>query len=587
MGTGVSKRYAAILAIDIAGYTRLMELDEPGTFARVRAIMDGIVASEIAGSGGRVVKYTGDGALAEWPDVPSAADAALRIQSSNEAAEQERRPDRRARLRMGLNACDIIAADDDIFGEGVNLAARLEGIAGVGEVYASGTVAEAAAGACDFVDLGERRLKNVARPVRVFRAARPGDDRAGSGSLPGAPERPIQGFGDRPAIAVLPFREEGAEHGHFAAGMTEGMITALSRWDSFPIISRNSVFALGSTNLDLRMVGQQLGVRYVVEGSLRRAADRLRTVVSLIDVDTDTTLLSETYDSDVGDVLVMQDSIVRAIVGRLEPALLRRERERVATARPINPNAYEMVQLGLWHHYRYNQADNAIAQDALAGALAIDPGNIQAVATLALTVMHAVNVGWATDREAGQRRAMALARQAVAAAPSDPSAWFALGTVCQNTARAEEAAMHLQEAIRLNPSHAAAYANLGFVYCFLDRPDEALPMFELAFRLSPSDPRRFLWSPGLAASHYLAGRHRPALAAAHEALQLNPRYPVALRYLVASLGAMDRPTEARPALALLTQIDGTLGGSAAHLRRSYSEPAVAKLLDGLARAGFA
>ena len=587
MSTGVDTRYAAVLAVDVAGYTRLMELDEAGTFARVRATMDGIVGPEVAATGGHVVKYTGDGALVEWPGIPAAVEAALRIQARNEDQEQAVRPDLRARFRMGLNACDVIAADNDIFGEGVNLAVRLEGIAGVGEVYASAAVVAAGGAPCTFVDLGERRLKNVARPVRVFRAARPGDDRAGSGSLPGAPERPIQGFGDRPAIAVLPFKEDAAERGHFAEGVTEGMISALARWQSFPVISRNSVFALGTADLDLRMVGQQLGVRYVVEGSLRRAAGRLRTVVALIDVDTDATLLSETYDSDVGDVLVMQDSIVRDIVGRIEPALLRRERERVATARPVDPNAYELVQLGLWHHYKYDRAGNATARDVLERALVLDPGNVQAMVTLAVVLTHAALVGWTPDREAATHRAMDLAREATAAAPSDPATWFILGTVSQNAARAEEAAMHLQKAIGLNPSHAAAHANLGFVYCFLDRPDEALPMFELAARLSPNDPRRFIWTPGLAASHYLAGRYRAALAAAHEALQLNPRHPVALRYLVAALGAMDRKAEAAPALALLNQIDGGLAGSAAHFRRLYSEPAVARLVDGLRRAGLA
>ena len=587
MQTGFTTRYSAVLAMDVAGYTRLMELDESGTFARVRALMEDVVAPSIAETGGHVVKYTGDGALVEWPTVPAAVHAALQIQARNEATEQAVRPDRRVRMRMGLNACDVIATETDIFGEGVNLAARLEGIAGVGEVYASAAVAEGAAGSCAFVDLGERRLKNVARPVRVFRAARPDDDRAGSGTLPGAPGLHIQGFGDRPAIAVLPFKENGGDRGHFAVGVTEGMITALARWNSYPVISRNSVFALGGTDLDLRLVGQQLGVRYVVEGSLHRTRDRLRTVVALIDVDTDATLLSETYDSDAGDVLVVQDEIVRALVGRLEPALLRRERDRVATAQPVNPTTYEMVQLGLWHHYKYERTHNRAAQEVLDRALSLEPGNVQGTVTLALATMHAANLGWSDDRNAAQARALALARQAVVTAPDDPSTNFALGTVCQNMARPEEAARHLKEAIRLNPSHAFAHANLGYVNCFLDRPDEALPEFELAFRLSPGDPRRFMWSPGLAASHYLAGRHRAALAASHEALQLNPLHPVALRYLVASLGMMGRGAEARPALAMLANIDGDLAGSTTHLYRSYTAAAATKLLDGLQRAGFA
>lgn len=582
-------RFVAILALDIAGYSRLMELDEGGTYARVRHIMDDIVAPGVASTGGRVVKTTGDGALAEWPDAGAAVRCALAMQAENEAQERDRRPDRRARFRVGLHAGEVIASNGDIFGEGVNIAARLEGIAGVGEIYVSETVASQAEGSCRFVDLGQRRLKNISRPVRVFRAADPADERAGSGATAGLPELYVQGFGDQPAIAVLPFRESGAEHGHFAEGVTEDVISALARWQSFPVISRNSVFALAAgagEAMDLRLVGQQLGVRYLLEGSLRRADGRLRASVSLIDVDTDTVLLRETHECELGDVFTMQDRLVRNVVGQLEPALLHHERARAAAARPTNPTVYEMVQLANWHHYKYDPANNAIARDTLLRALAIEPDNCRAMITLSLALTHAANVGWLPDRAAAMREAATLARRAVAGAPRDPSACFALGTVCQNTAQPAEAAEHLQEALRLNPSHAAAHANLGFVYCFLDRPDEALPSFETALRLSPSDPRRFIWTPGMAASHYLAGRFRAALAASQAALSLNPNHPVALRYAAASLGAMGRPAEATAILPMLRRIDESLAGTAAHLRRSYTEGAALRLLDGLRRAGF-
>ena len=220
MQTGFTTRYSAVLAMDVTGYTRLMELDQPGTFARVRALMEEGVTPTIAETGGHVVKYTGDGGLVEWPTVPAAVHAALQIQARHEASEQAVRPDHRVRMRMGLNVCDLTATETDIFGEGVNLAARLESTAGVGEVYASVAVAEGAAGSCAFVGLGERCLKNVARPVRVFSAARADDDRAGSGTLPDARELHIQGFGDRPAIAVLRFKRIGGDRGHFAVGAT-------------------------------------------------------------------------------------------------------------------------------------------------------------------------------------------------------------------------------------------------------------------------------------------------------------------------------------------------------------------------------
>ena len=460
---GVRTRFAAILAMDIAGYSRLMELDEAGTFSRVQRLMDVIVRPGVASSGGRVVKATGDGAFAEWPSARAAVTCALAMQAQNEADEREQRADRRMRFRLGLHAGEVIAAGDDIFGQGINIAARLEGIAGVGEVYASDVVASQAEGVCGFVDLGERRLKNIARPVRVFRAARADDERAGSGEGTGLPDQHVQGFGDRPAIAVLPFREAGAETGHFADGVPEGIIAALAQWSSFPVVSRNSVFAVASGGaLDLRLVGQQLGVQYVLEGSLRRADGRVRATASLIDVDTDTGLLTETHECAAGDLFTMQDELVRNVVGRREPALLLQERERVAAARPTNPNLYETVQLAVWHHYKFDRENNALAWAALLRALSAEPGNVQALTTLALVLTHAANVGWLPDKGGALQQAEALGRRAVSIAPRDPAANFALGTVCQNTAQAHEAAQHLQQAVTLNPSHAAAHANLGF-----------------------------------------------------------------------------------------------------------------------------
>ena len=583
----VTTKFSAIMAMDIAGYSRLMELDEAGTFERVQRIMDDIVRPGVAATGGRIIKTTGDGAFAEWPDTRAAVPCALAIQAQNETAEENQRADRRARFRVGLHAGEVIAAGDDIFGEGINIAARLEGIAGVGEIYVSELVANQAAGTCQFIDIGQRRLKNIARPIRVFRAATPDDERAGSGAGTALPDMHVQGFGDRPAIAVLPFREAGADTSHFADGVTDGVISALAQWQSFPVISRNSVYALAAGGaLDLRLVGQQLGVRYVLEGSLRRADGRVRATVSLIDVDTDTALLTEVHECAPGDLFTMQDDLVRNVVSRLEPALLLQERERVAAARPANPNVYETVQMAVWHHYKYDRANNILAQQALTRALTADPDNIQALATLAHVLNHAANVGWLPNKEAAMRQAAALAQRAVNIAPRDPRAHFALGTVYQNIARPADAATHLLEALALNPSHAAAHANLGFVLCFLDRPDEALPEFEMAFRLSPSDPRRFIWSPGRAASHFLSGRFRPALEASFEALSMNSAHPVALRYAVASLGAMNRVHEAKPLLVRLRAHDEDLAGSAAHLRRSYTEGAVLRLLDGLGRAGF-
>ena len=586
-GGTVINRFASIVAADIAGYSRLMELDEAGTFARVQRMLHDIIEPAVADAGGRVVKTTGDGVIAECPGAREAVACALAIQARNEASELTGRPDRRARLRVGVHAGEVIAAGGDLFGEGVNIASRLEGIAGVGEVYVSEIVAQQAGPDCVFLDLGERRLKNISRPLRVFRAAYAADERAGSGAGAGPPDMHVQGFGDRPAIAVLPFQEPEAEAGHFASGVTDGVISALAQWHSFPVISRNSVYAMVALGpLDVRLAGQQLGVRYVIEGTLRRVDGRLRATVSLIDVDTDTGLLNETFECAVADMFTMQDDVVRSVVGRLEPALLLHERQRVAAARPTNPNVYELVQLAVWHHYKFDRANNVIARDTLHRALEAEPGNMQATTTLAHALAHAAIMGWTLDRDMLLDQARALAERAVALAGQDPAAHFALGAVLQNTARPADALQHYERALQLNPSHAAAYANRGCVLCFLDRPDEALPPIELAFRLSPSDPRRFMWRAPASASHYLAGRFRPALASALEALSMNPDYPMALRYATAALGAMDRPADAAPMVARLRAIDGTIEGTAAYLRRTYVDSAAARLMDGIRRAGF-
>jgi tetratricopeptide (TPR) repeat protein len=297
-------------------------------------------------------------------------------------------------------------------------------------------------------------------------------------------------------------------------------------------------------------------------------------------------LLSETYECGPGDVFEMQDLIVHNIVGTLEPQLLHYERERVVKRPPPNPNAYELTQIGVWHHLKYTQDSSLNAREALTKALAVEPRNVQALTTLSISMTHAANVGWVSDPDETRMAALHFAEQVVEIAPRDPNAHFALGLAYQNLSRPADAAERYQRAIQLNPSHASAHANLGFVYCFLNRPDEGLPEIELAMRLSPSDPRRFLWIPSIAVSHYLAGRHRAALAAANEALRINPSYPVALRYTAAILGVLGRVQEARPIVEMVRRIDGGLEATARHLRRSYAEPAASIVLDGLRRAGL-
>ncbi len=584
-----NRRLAAVLAMDVVGYSRLTESDVEGTHHRLRAIMNGIVQPALADAGGRIVKKTGDGALIEFPSVAEAVRTAMQIQRSTGEMESDRPAEQRIRLRMGINLGDIIVESDDIYGDGVNIAARLEALAQPGDIV----ISESAVQTTDrtgysFIDLGIQRLKNITRPVRVYRIVPSDNGSEGESATAARAASLVPGFGERPAIAVLPFKHQGAnaDQEHFADGITEDIITQLARWRRFPVISRSSVFTYKGRDVDLKSVALQLGVRYVVEGSLRRLGTRIRTSVQVTDVETMDNLLAEQYDYEVGDLFAIQDEIVRTIVGAISPELLRHERDRVARAPPQNANAYELYQRGAWHLYRYTKEDNEKAREYLRSALEIDPAYTHASAGLAIALWQAAHVGWAPDRKAFFEQALAHGRSAVQADSRDPRARFALGGTLVSAGFPEEAIPHLREAVRLNPSDAAAHAFLGFAFNFLDRPDEALPEIQLALRLSPHDPRRFLWLPALAISHYLAGRYRDALAACQEALAAKPEYPIAIRYLVATLGQLGRRTEAQPVIPLLRRLDGNLAGTEAYMQRIFVASAFGRILEGLRKAGF-
>ncbi len=580
------RRLAAVLMMDVAGYSRLMSVDEEGTYARLRDKLTSFVEPGIAEAGGRIVKRTGDGALVEFPSAADAVRCAVAIQLRNEADEQPRDAERRVRFRIGISLGEVIVENGDIFGDGVNIAARLETTAEVGGISLSEAAAmDSRDGGYAFLDLGLKSLRNIARPIRVYKVALQGET-GDSGHVAGTSL--VHGFGERPAIAVLPFRTEGgdAEQSHLADGITEDVITALSRWRSFPVISRASVFAFKGKDLEPAFVGQQLGARYLTDSTLRRRGSRLRATVHLTDAETGENLLAEQFDYDISDVFEMQDEIVRTIVGAIEPELLRHERERVMREPMRNPTAYEMLQRGLWHHYRYTPDDNAKARQFFREVLALDPGNSQAAAALSLTLGYAAQARFESDQKTVFQEARELARRAVDADSRSPQARFAFGNTLFHTGMIVQAARELQEATRLNPSHAAAHANLGFVYNYLDRPDEALVAIELAMRLSPHDPRRFIWLPALAGSNYLAGNYTAALSAGHEALAANASYLPVVRYIVAALGRLGRPDGAKAVMPLLLKLDGDLAGTEAHLGGYFVPAAVARITEGLRLAGF-
>ncbi len=585
----LSRRLAAVLAMDIAGYSRLMGMDEEGTHARWHAMVRTVIEPAVAAGDGRVVKRTGDGLLLEFASVVNALRSAARFQAEAARAEAAYAEDRRIRLRMGINLGDIIVEADDIFGDDVNIAARLEAMAGPGEVLVS---EEAAMGSkhagLRFVDLGLHRLKNIARPVRVLRVALADSDAGSAREITALGVPRIAGFGDRPAIAVLPFRHLGGgiELEQFSDSLTEDVITRLSRTRSFPVLSRNSVFAFKGQDMLVKAVGFQLGARYVIEGGVRRMGDRTRANVQLIDTDSGDDLLTEQYEHSAQNLFLIHDEIVSGIVGTLEPELLKAERLRAIRAPTENATAYQAYQRGMWHHYRYTPADGAQARAFFSHAIALDPTYAQAEAALAIALSHSVYAGWEPDREGTYARAMMHARNAVRTDPRDPQAHFALGLVLSNTGDVHGANEAFCEAVRYNPSHVAANANLGLTFNHMNRPAEAMVPVMRALELSRSDPRRFIWLPYLVITHYLEGRYRDALAVAQEAVAAAPDIRFILRYLVATLGKLDRVDAAAPLVVRLRSLDGGLDGTLAYLGRFYVPAALAELADGLRRAGL-
>ena len=373
---------------------------------------------------------------------------------------------------------------------------------------------------------------------------------------------------------------------YFADGLTEDITTALANWRSFPVISRNSAFSFKGRKIELKAVGRELGARYLVEGSVRRQASQVRMNIQLVEAEAGHQLYAEHYDRDISDVLGVQDEIATSIVGVLEPELLRVERDRASTA-PVSVAAYDLMQRGLWHHYRRTKEDSVSAQAFFHKAIAADPNYAQAAAALSVCLSQSMLSGWMDDPQGAIVEAFELAQRAVFLDARDPLPHYALGLACLHSKRIPLGVREMEEAVRLNPSYAAAHANLGNFYNYLGRPDEALELVTRALRLSPNDPRLFLWIPPLAGAHYLAGRYEQAIEAGRHGLAIKPDYLHCLRYVVAALGQLGRRDEATAAIAQLRTLDGRLANTATFLASYYiDQKSLEHILEGLRKAGF-
>jgi len=581
----VKRRLAAIL---VAGYSRLLPGDEVDRIADLRAVLTEIIEPLTAEHDGNLFKQAGDLALVEFESVVEATRCAAAMRDAVVAKNQSLASERRIALRIGLNLGDIIAEGGDVFGDGVNIAARIEALAEPGSIYVSGIVYDQVADKIDFEfeDLGPKELKNIRRPIHVYRMGGASAAQAEEGA-PAIPVTPAD-FDEHRAIAVLPFANfsDDPEQEFFADGITEDIIALLAGWRAFPVIARNSTFTYKGQTIDIKKIGQELGARYVLEGSVRKSGRRVRVTAQLIRADTNHHIMAERYDRDLTDLFDLQDEIVTAIAGAIQPELLKYERERITDRPQHNEDAYEFYQRGMFHHYRQNKADNLQAQGYFRRALKTDPQYPQAMAALSIALCAAAYLSWTDDADRSYAESLELAQRAVALDPRYPNARFALALICMWLNQNDRAAAEFAEAIKLNPSFAAAHAVLGAVLNFQGRSQEGIASVEKGIRLSPNDPRLFIWLSGLSAAHYQLGHYSQAVDIGRRSWALNRNYITGLTYVVGGLAQLGKVDEAHAALADLQQRDPKLAAVRTTLKLYQNQVGIDHLLDGLHKAGF-
>jgi len=484
-----TRRLAAILAADVAGYSRLMGVDEEGTLERLKALRREVVDPKIAEHYGRIVKTTGDGVLVEFASVVDAVRCAVAVQQAMLERNTEVVADNRIELRIGINLGDVIVEGDDLYGDGVNIAARIEALAEPGGVFVSNTVHDHVRDRLPlaFEDLGEQQVKNIARPVRVYRVR----DVGGAANSPSA-FQPALPLPDKPSIAVLPFQNISGdpEQEYFADGMVEEIITALSRIRWLFVIARNSSFTYKGKAVDVKQVGRELGVRYVLEGSVRKGGNRVRITAQLIEAETGAHLWADRFDGSLEDVFELHDQVAISVAGVIEPALQAAEVRRSSVRPTSDLTAYDLYLRALANFPWFGKEQMAGATELFEQAVAIDPDFAPALAWAAVCHTRFRLDGYAEDPETSRRKAKSLADRALARAGGDPGVLANVAITLGDDENAEitSAIALIDQSLALNPSSARAWFISGLLRVLAGECDEAIKHVETCLRLSPRDP---------------------------------------------------------------------------------------------------
>ncbi len=542
------RKLAAILSADVVGYSRLMGADDRATLEALKALR-ATMTRHIEARDGRVVNAPGDALLAELPSAVEAVQAAADIQADLGKENDALPEDRRMRLRIGVNLGDVLVeADGTLYGDGVNIAARMEALAEPGCICVTGKVVDEVEGRSDlaFHDIGEHDVKNIARPVRAYRVVVDGS------AAPVAPSA----LPDKPSIAVLPFDNLSGdpEQEYFVDGIVEDLITAFSGMRWLSVTARNSTFSYKGKSPDVRDVGRELGVRYVLEGSVRKGGNRVRISAQLIDATDGNHIWAQRYDRELADIFDVQDEITLTIAGAIGPELAQIERERARRKPADSLDAWDFCQRGLWHMWQFNKDDNAEAQRLFRRAIEIDPRFATAHANLSYS--HYMDSVFAYGDSPQQSIALAetAAKQAIAIDDKDAMAHCALGRILTTQGDYPAAIAELRAALELTPSFALAHYGLGIALMFYGQAAEAVPELEMAARLSPHDPYMWLFEMNRAAARIALGQFEDAERLGRSAIRRPGAGFWAYAHLASALGNLGRIEEARPVLEKLFEL---------------------------------
>ena len=580
------RRLAAIIAADVVGYSKLMGQDEEGTLSRLKKLRAEFLHPKVDQYSGRIVKTTGDGTLIEFGSAVDAVSHAVDVQRGLAERNAKLPESKQIHFRIGINVGDIIIDEDDIYGDGVNIAARLEAIADPDGICISSRVYDHVSNRTDvsFEDIGEHNLKNISETQRIFKV-----QFLEPTSISKLAKSRIDTVIDKPSIAVLPFDNlsGAAEQNYFSEGISEDLITALSRFRMLSVIARNLSFAHASEVSDMVVLGRKLGVRYLLEGSVRKAGNRVRITAQLIETNNGNQVWAHRYDRDLTDIFDIQDEITRRIAIAIEPEITLAEIERSKTFRTNNISAWDYYLRALPHFHKVTKEDNNLAVTELGNAIELDEGYVPAIALLALCHVYSVLHSWSRSRSETIKKAGELAEQAISIDPTDPAANLALSWYCLYDNQLERGLTAARNAAEQEPNSFIAWCQVGSLLAHLCRADEAYVVLKSVEKSSIRDPWRWWWYMNWGNAYFAGGQYEDAVKILNKGKELRPSWYGFYVILAASAANSGQYKIAKEAADTLLKVlpRATMRGFRRHPTFA-KQSVIDALLTGLEKAGI-